>query len=58
MYNVYSTIVYSVSGTDVKDVIINGKVVMRNKTLLNINEKEVMRSVNKMAKEIKKTVAK
>lgn len=56
IYNVYSLIIYSVSGNDVKDVIINGKIVMRNKTLLNIDEKQLMREVNDFSKKIKSEI--
>lgn len=42
LYNIYSQIVYSMSGQDVDTVIINGKVIMQNRNMLTINENEVM----------------
>lgn len=56
IYNVYSLIIYSVSGNDVKDVIINGKIVMRNKTLLTVDEKQLMRDVNNFSAKIKSEI--
>lgn len=54
LYNVYSTLVYSVNANDVTDVIINGKFVMQNSILLNINEDEVMNKVRIRARAIAK----
>lgn len=54
LYNVYSSLVYAISGSDVSDVMINGKFVMRNFTVLNINEEEVMRNVRAKARLIAK----
>lgn len=52
LYNVYSTLVYAIDGNDVTDVMINGKFVMRNAALLNINEEEVMQNVRIKARQI------
>lgn len=54
LYNVYSALVYSISGNDVTDVMINGKFVMRNSAMLNINEEEVMAKVRTKARLIAK----
>jgi 5-methylthioadenosine/S-adenosylhomocysteine deaminase len=53
IFNVYSTIVYSLSGTDVNDVIINGEIIMRNKNILSIKEDDVIDNVNEIADKIK-----
>jgi 5-methylthioadenosine/S-adenosylhomocysteine deaminase len=42
MHNVYSHLVYSAQSSDVDTVICNGKILMRNRKVLNLNEKEVM----------------
>ncbi len=42
MYDPYSHLVYSLSSEQIKDVIINGKIVMRNRQLINIDEKELI----------------
>jgi 5-methylthioadenosine/S-adenosylhomocysteine deaminase len=38
LYNVYSDLVYATKAADVETVIINGRVVMRNRRLLTLNE--------------------
>jgi 5-methylthioadenosine/S-adenosylhomocysteine deaminase len=42
MYDPYSHLVYSLSSEQIKDVIINGKIVMRNRKLINIDENELI----------------
>ena len=37
-YNIYSTLIYATSASDVQTVIINGDVVMENRTLLTLDE--------------------
>lgn len=57
MYNVYSHLVYAVSGHDVVTAIVNGRIVMQDRRLLTLDEKAVMRDVNQIAaKIIKKKV--
>ena len=58
LYNVYSHLVYAASGADVDTVLINGKVVMENRTLLTIDETEVMQRVRKIAVNIKNSLHK
>ena len=41
LYNVYSDLVYATKAADVETVIINGRVVMRDRRLLTLNEKAV-----------------
>src|SRR5215813_5357793 len=41
LYNIYSDLVYATKAADVESVIINGKVVMRNRRLLTLNEPQV-----------------
>jgi len=41
LYNVYSDLVYATKAADVETVIINGRVVMRNRRLLTLNERAV-----------------
>jgi 5-methylthioadenosine/S-adenosylhomocysteine deaminase len=38
LYNVYSDLVYATKASDVQTVVINGRVVMRNRRLLTLNE--------------------
>jgi 5-methylthioadenosine/S-adenosylhomocysteine deaminase len=42
VYNVVSQLVYAAVGSDVRDVIIDGKLVMRNRQLLTLNENEIL----------------
>jgi 5-methylthioadenosine/S-adenosylhomocysteine deaminase len=53
LYNEYSHIVYAVNGTDVDTVFINGNVVMKNRTLLTIDESEIIDMVRETSQKIK-----
>lgn len=53
LYNEYSHAVYAVNGTDVDTVLINGKVVMKNRLLLTIDENEVIEMVRETSQKIK-----
>jgi 5-methylthioadenosine/S-adenosylhomocysteine deaminase len=54
MYDPYSHIVYSAKGSDVDTVIIDGRIVMKNRELLGINETKIKKEANKLSAEIKK----
>src|SRR5882762_6882701 len=41
LYNIYSDLVYATKASDVETVIINGKIVMRDRRLLTLNEAEI-----------------
>jgi 5-methylthioadenosine/S-adenosylhomocysteine deaminase len=56
IYNEFSHLVYTVNGGDVDTVLINGKVVMRGRQLLTIDENEVMERVNEIAVRIRKSL--
>jgi 5-methylthioadenosine/S-adenosylhomocysteine deaminase len=56
IYNEYSHLVYAAGGADVDSVIINGKVVMEDRHLLTINEKDVMNEAREIAVKIKKSM--
>ncbi len=53
MYDEYSTLVYSANGSDVRTSIINGRIVMENRKLLTINEKQAMDKVNEISERVK-----
>jgi len=57
LYNEYSTLVYAASGADVITSIINGRIVMENRRLLTISEGEVMDTVNKISRRVKRGMA-
>src|SRR5215813_9005877 len=43
LYNIYSDLVYATKAADVESVIINGRIVMRNRRLLTLNEAAIKR---------------
>jgi len=47
-----SLLAYSASGSDVETAIINGKIVMENRVLLSINEKEVLKKSGECARKM------
>lgn len=49
LYDEYSHLVYTVGGADVDSVMINGKMVMKDRRLLTIDEAEAMRRVRGIA---------
>ena len=51
MYNVYSHLVYAVTGNDVTTVIIDGRVVMERRILKSLDLEATMRAVNQIADE-------
>jgi 5-methylthioadenosine/S-adenosylhomocysteine deaminase len=53
MYEPCSHLVYAARGADVRDVIIDGSVVMRERQLLDIDEQEVMVKVREIAAAIR-----
>jgi 5-methylthioadenosine/S-adenosylhomocysteine deaminase len=56
MYDEYSHLVYTVGGADVETVLINGKLVMKNRRLLTIDEEEAMRRVRAIALRVKRSL--
>jgi 5-methylthioadenosine/S-adenosylhomocysteine deaminase len=48
-----SHLVYCATGSDVDTVVINGRIVMRNRKLLTVDEEEVMDRVNRIARRIR-----
>jgi 5-methylthioadenosine/S-adenosylhomocysteine deaminase len=53
MYDIYAQLAYSLKGSDVQTVVIGGRVVMRDRKILTVNEEEAMAK----AREYKKTIA-
>ena len=53
MYDVYAELAYALKGSDVETVVIGGRVVMRDRKLLTVNEAEAIAK----AREYKKTIA-
>jgi len=53
MYNPYSLIVYSATGGDVRDVIINGKIVYRDRRFITLDRDDIMNEVKRLSGRIK-----
>jgi len=53
MYDVYAQIAYSLKGSDVETVVIGGRVVMRDRKLLTINEPAVLEKAREYGKAVK-----
>jgi 5-methylthioadenosine/S-adenosylhomocysteine deaminase len=56
-YNVYSDLVYATKASAVQTVIINGRVVMRNRRLLTLNERAIKASAEVFRERIVKSLA-
>jgi len=56
MYNVYSHLVYATKASDVDTVIVEGKVLMRQKRLLTLNENAIKREANLYKQKIVKSL--
>lgn len=54
LYDIYSHIVYTAMASDVETVMINGKLIINNKTLLTGDEAEIMYKAQKWAEKIKR----
>ncbi|MEE9610691.1 MAG: amidohydrolase [Desulfatiglandales bacterium] len=52
LYNPLSAIVYSANGADVKDVIVNGKILMKDRTFRTLGPDEIMERVTAISREI------
>jgi len=53
MYDIYAQLAYALKSSDVETVVIGGRLVMRNKKLLTLNEPEILAK----AREYKKKIA-
>lgn len=54
MYNPYSHLVYAAGGSDVETVVINGKIVMADRKILTVDEKETIAEANELAARIRR----
>jgi len=60
-YDIYSSLAHNTDGSDVADSIIDGKIVMKNRKLINLDEREIaeiIKKVNEVSEKIKKTKTK
>ena len=56
MYDVYAQIAYSLKGSDVETVIIGGKVVMRDRKLLTLDEPKILEKAREYGKSVKESL--
>jgi 5-methylthioadenosine/S-adenosylhomocysteine deaminase len=56
LYNVYSDLVYATKANDVLTVIINGRVVMRDRRLLTLNEEEIKASARRFRDQVARSL--
>jgi len=57
MYNVYSHLAYALKGSDVADVMVNGKVIVRDRKMLTLDAKTVMTKAEEYRQKIGKSLA-
>lgn len=57
MYNLYSHLVFALKASDVETVVIGGRVVMRNRRLLTLDEAEVLARAREYAAKVKQSLA-
>ncbi|MFH1241614.1 MAG: amidohydrolase [Pseudomonadota bacterium] len=53
LYNPYSAMVYAADGADVKDVIVNGKVLMKDRKHITLDPQEIMKRVKGISRNIR-----
>jgi 5-methylthioadenosine/S-adenosylhomocysteine deaminase len=54
VYNPISTVVYSANGSDVRDVIVNGRILMKDRQFMDLNPHEIMCKVKEISTRITK----
>ena len=57
LYNLYSALVYATKGSNVETVIINGRVVMRGRQLLTLNEAQIKRDTQLFRRKIARSLS-
>ncbi|MEJ2024152.1 MAG: amidohydrolase family protein, partial [Deltaproteobacteria bacterium] len=50
LYDPYSALVYSADGGDVKDVIVNGRVLMKDRRFMTLDPEEILAKVKEITK--------
>ncbi len=56
LYNVYSQIVYALKGSDVRDVVVNGRAVVRDGKSLTLNEAEILDKARMYGERVRKSL--
>ncbi|HSW50849.1 MAG TPA: amidohydrolase, partial [Bryobacteraceae bacterium] len=58
LYNVYSQLVYALKGSDVDSVMVNGRLIVRSRRMLTLNQAQVMAAAEKYRGTVQASVAK
>jgi 5-methylthioadenosine/S-adenosylhomocysteine deaminase len=56
MYNVYSQLVYALKGSDVSDVMVNGKTIVRDRQMLTIDAPSVLAKAEEYRRQVAKSL--
>jgi 5-methylthioadenosine/S-adenosylhomocysteine deaminase len=54
MYNPVSHMIYTAQGSDIRDVIVAGRILVRNKNLLTIDLKDILERLTQLSESIRK----
>ncbi|MBZ5677462.1 MAG: amidohydrolase [Acidobacteriia bacterium] len=57
LYNVYSQLVYSLKASDVGEVMVNGRIIVRNRKMLTIDDKAVMAKAEEYRAKVAKSLS-
>jgi 5-methylthioadenosine/S-adenosylhomocysteine deaminase len=52
MYDIYAQLAYALKGSDVETVVIGGRIIMRDKKLLTLNEPEILARAREYGKKV------
>jgi 5-methylthioadenosine/S-adenosylhomocysteine deaminase len=56
MFDLYSQLAYSLKASDVQTVVIGGRIVMRDKKLLTLNEPEILSKAREYGTKVKSSL--
>jgi 5-methylthioadenosine/S-adenosylhomocysteine deaminase len=56
MYNVYSQLAYALKGSDVSDVMVNGRTIVRDRRMLTLDARPILAKAAEYQERIKKSV--
>jgi 5-methylthioadenosine/S-adenosylhomocysteine deaminase len=56
LYNVYSQLVYALKASDVGDVMVNGRIIVRNRRMLTVDDKAVMAKAEEYRAKVAKSL--
>ena len=52
LYNPFSSLVYSANGSDVRDVVVNGRILMKDRAFMTLDPEEIMANARKISGKI------